>query len=155
MPQDDLFDENLDNKGWLAENDDNADADADEDSGDEDEDAPLSSHPETAYLPLPSHLGHDHFKNPLIAALAAEEVNLHMDQASDALNNFDYPWDSSQPFSEALCLWQRLSTQRQGHAMPSTQWMSVSGGMHNSIAMHIKHWYTLEHQLLSWQNFQS
>jgi hypothetical protein len=61
------------------------DADADEDFGDEDEEAPLGSHPETAFLPLPSHLGRDHFKNPLIAALAVEEVNLRMDQASDAL----------------------------------------------------------------------
>jgi hypothetical protein len=86
MPESDLDDENFNNNGsGLAENDDEDDADADEDSGDEDEDAPLGSHPETAYLPLPSHLGHDHFKNPLIAALAAEEVNLRMDQASDAL----------------------------------------------------------------------
>jgi hypothetical protein len=80
MPQDDMDDENFDT--W-AENEE--DADDEEDSGVEDEDAPLASHPETAYLPLPSHLGCNHFKNPLIAALAAEEVELRMDQASDAL----------------------------------------------------------------------
>jgi hypothetical protein len=45
----------------------------------------LGTSPEYAYLPLPSHLGKDQFKNSVIAALAAEEVQLRMDQASDAL----------------------------------------------------------------------
>jgi hypothetical protein len=80
IPQDDLDDEDV---GSWAESEE--DADDDEDSGGEDEDATLASHPETAYLPLPSHLGHNHFKNPLIAALAAEEVELCMEQALDAL----------------------------------------------------------------------
>lgn len=84
MSPDDLDDDSLDISG-LDENDEEDDDDDDEDSGDEDEDAPLGSHPETAYLPLPSHLGCDQFKNPLIAALAAEEVELRMDQASEAL----------------------------------------------------------------------
>jgi hypothetical protein len=82
IPEDDLDDEDVDNdSGGLLD----CEGDADEDEDSDDEEAPLSSHPETAYLPLPSHLGRDHFKNPLIAALAAEEVQLRLDQASDAL----------------------------------------------------------------------
>jgi hypothetical protein len=82
MPEDDLDEECVDNNSsGLSE----CEEDADDDEDCDDEDAPLGSHPETAYLPLPSHLGPDHFKNPLIAALAAEEVQLHINQASDAL----------------------------------------------------------------------
>jgi hypothetical protein len=82
MPEDDLDDDSVhNNSSGFVEGEDDADDDQDSD----DEDAPLGSHPETAYLPLPSHLGRDHFKNPLIAALAADEVQLRIDQASEAL----------------------------------------------------------------------
>jgi hypothetical protein len=81
IPEDDRDDEHIVKQGSVAFDDEE---DLDEDDDDE-EDVQLSTSPETAYLPLPSHLGQDYFKNPGIAALAAEEVQLRIDQASDSL----------------------------------------------------------------------
>jgi hypothetical protein len=71
IPEDDMDDENIVKQGSVA--------------FDDEEDVQLSTSPETAYLPLPSHLGWDYFKNPGIAALAAEDVQLRINQASDSL----------------------------------------------------------------------
>jgi hypothetical protein len=62
----------------------NSDHSASEEHSD-DEGAPISPNPEKAFLPLPSHLGQQHFNNPVIAALVAEELHLRVDQASHAL----------------------------------------------------------------------
>ena len=47
--------------------------------------ANIGSNPEKAFLPLPSHLGLHYLKDPVIAALAADEVDLRVNQASEAL----------------------------------------------------------------------
>lgn len=51
----------------------------------EDEAANVGSNPEKAFLPLPSQLGNHYFEDPIIAALATEEKNLRVKQASEAL----------------------------------------------------------------------
>jgi hypothetical protein len=51
----------------------------------EDEAAKIGSNPEKAFLPLPSQLGNHYFQDPVIAALAVEEANLRVTQASEAL----------------------------------------------------------------------
>jgi hypothetical protein len=65
--------------------------DEDEDEEDEEEEdlenkvVEMVSHPEDAALPLPSRLGRSHFNNADIRALAVEEVELWVKQASGAL----------------------------------------------------------------------
>jgi hypothetical protein len=57
--------------------------DSEDDS--DDQDAHIGLNPEKSYLPLPSTLGIHHFSNPLVAALAEDEVHLRVTQASEAL----------------------------------------------------------------------
>jgi hypothetical protein len=64
--------------------DDGSDCPSDDLESD-DEAAKICSNPEKAFLPLPSQLGNDYFEDPVIAALAAEEANLRVTQASEAL----------------------------------------------------------------------
>jgi hypothetical protein len=78
-----------DESGWASYASDDED-DEDEDKEDEEEEdlenkvVEMASHPEDAALSLPSHLGHSHF-NADIRALALEEVELWVKQASGAL----------------------------------------------------------------------
>lgn len=51
----------------------------------EDDATNIGSTPEKAFLPLPSQLGGHYVEDPVIAILAAEEADLRVDQASEAL----------------------------------------------------------------------
>jgi hypothetical protein len=88
IPDNDVGDED---NGWLSSaSDDEDDEDEGEDENDEDEDNEeedwdILSHPEDTALPIPSRLGPDHFNIPEIRALADEEVDLRVEQASGAL----------------------------------------------------------------------
>jgi hypothetical protein len=77
VPNGDVDDDtvNIDEESESSESEEDSDGDTPQ----------LGSNPEKALLPLPSHLGPGHFHNPLIAALADEEVHLRIDQASEAL----------------------------------------------------------------------
>jgi hypothetical protein len=84
IPDDDVGDVG---DGWLSSASDDED-DEDEDGEDEDneeDDWDILSHPEDTVLPIPSRLGPDHFNIPEIRALADEEVDLRVEQASGAL----------------------------------------------------------------------
>jgi hypothetical protein len=73
--------------GWvssLSDDEDDEDEDEEDDNNDEEDWAILSS-PEDTALPIPSRLGPDHFDIPEIRAVAKEEVNLRVDQATGAL----------------------------------------------------------------------
>ena len=79
-----------DESGWASYASDDED-DEDEDQEDQEEEdlenrvVEMASHPEDAALPLPSRLGHSHFNNADIRALAVKEVELWVKQASGAL----------------------------------------------------------------------
>jgi hypothetical protein len=79
-----------DESGWASYPSDD-EYDEDEDEEDEEEEdlenkvVEMASHPEDAALPLPSHLGRSHFNHAEIRALAVEETELRVKQASGAL----------------------------------------------------------------------
>jgi hypothetical protein len=79
-----------DESGWASYPSDD-EYDEDEDEEDEEEEdlenkvVEMASHPEDAALPLPSHLGRSHFNHAEIRALAVEETELRVKQASGVL----------------------------------------------------------------------
>jgi len=91
IPDPDVEDEG-DESGWASyASDDEDEDDEDQDNDNEEEEdlenkvVEMASHPEDAALPLPSHIGHSHFNNADIRALAVEEMDLRVKQASGAL----------------------------------------------------------------------
>jgi hypothetical protein len=79
-----------DEGGWALIASDDKDDEGEDDEEEEEEDlennvVEMASHPEDAALPLPSHLGRSHFNNADIRALAVEETELRVKQASGAL----------------------------------------------------------------------
>ena len=91
IPDPDVEDEG-DESCWASYASDDEDEDDDDQDNDDEEEEDLenkvvemASHPEDAALPLPSHLGCSHFNNAEIRALAVEEVELRVKQASGAL----------------------------------------------------------------------
>jgi hypothetical protein len=88
IPEDD-GDDGHEESDWASSvSEDEEDDDAGEDEEHEncfDTNTHEASHPEDTALPLPSRLGHDVLKNPVIEALAKEEVELRIVQATGAL----------------------------------------------------------------------
>lgn len=75
-----------DESGWASyASDDEDDEDEEEEEDLDNKVVEMASHPADVALPLPSRLGRSHFNNPDIRALAAEEVDLRVKQASGAL----------------------------------------------------------------------
>lgn len=89
IPDQDIEDGD-DESGWESylsdhEHDPDEDEEEEEEEDLEDKVVEMASHPDA--LPLPSRLGRSHFNNADIRALALEEVELRVKQASGALQN--------------------------------------------------------------------
>jgi hypothetical protein len=89
IPEHDVED-GVDDSGLASYTFDDEDDEDGEEEEDEEDDleckvVEMASHPEDAALPLSSRLRRSHFNNPDIRALAAEEVELRVKQASGAL----------------------------------------------------------------------